>query len=626
MPLLEKPQQGHFWEDFFPPVDIPMVPDRPWVQCNIPIPPGLYKELCKLVMQKMDARVFKPSNSSYWSRWFCGLKKDGKSLCIVQLLEPLNQVTIAHSGVPPFTEHLAEQFAGHACNSMLDLYIGYDKQALDPSSHDLTIFQTPYRVLQLTTLPMGWTNSVPRFHNNVIHILQPEISHVTQPYIDDVPVKGPTTRYLQDNGEPETIPGNPGIQQFVWEHFQDLNHIVQWVKYSGSTFPGLKTTLCTKEITVPGHCCTMEERLPDESRVTKIANWRPCKDLMDVHAFLGTIGICRLFIKNFSHHAHHLVKLTRKAAPWEFGQDQISAMEDLKKALLSPPALWPIDYASMAPVILSVETSQISVSFRLSQCNLDDSKHGYYMWFGSITLNDREAKFSQLKLKLYGLYCALRSLKLYLIHIQNLIIEVNARYIKAMLQNPDISLSASINRWILAILMFHSTLVHVPGTHHTPNGDEHAWLLPSEIASIALVYSSFKLIQAPAIIITLFWPLLWRCDHLVETKNYQSMLNRHFAITRRIASRNYFVHKSALYRHSLSILEASDFNHSIFPQVLPVSPRWKQLSLRIKASQDWSLELLQQSVASKLSYSKVLRAIAAPSLFGLFSHTINWNS
>ena len=41
----------------------------------------------------------------------------------------------------------------------------------------------------LTTLPMGWTNSVPIFHDDVTHILQPEIPHVTQPYIDDVPVR-----------------------------------------------------------------------------------------------------------------------------------------------------------------------------------------------------------------------------------------------------------------------------------------------------------------------------------------------------------------------------------------------------------------------------------------------------
>jgi hypothetical protein len=168
---------------------------------------------------------------------------------------------------------------------------------------------------------MGWTNSVPIFHDDITYILQPEIPHTTQPYIDDVPVKEPPTRYIKDNREPKTIPENSGIQWFVWKHFQDLNHIVQQMKYSCRTFSGLKTTLCTPEITVLGHWCTIEGRLSDQSRVAKIVNWGPCKDLTDVHTFLGTIGICRLFIKNFSHHAHQLVKLTQKGAPWEFNQD-----------------------------------------------------------------------------------------------------------------------------------------------------------------------------------------------------------------------------------------------------------------------------------------------------------------
>ena len=73
----------------------------------------------------------------------------------MQSLEPLNAVTIAHSGVPPFTEQLVEQFAGRSCGAMLDLYVGYDERALAESSHDLTTFQSPYGALQLTTLPMG---------------------------------------------------------------------------------------------------------------------------------------------------------------------------------------------------------------------------------------------------------------------------------------------------------------------------------------------------------------------------------------------------------------------------------------------------------------------------------------
>ena len=38
-----------------------------------------------------------------------------------------------------------------------------------------------------------------------------------------------------------------------------------------------------------------------------------------------------------------------------------------------------------------------------------------------------------------------------------------------MLAKPDISPSASINRWIVAILTFHFELVHVAGSHHGPD-------------------------------------------------------------------------------------------------------------------------------------------------------------
>jgi hypothetical protein len=59
--------------------------------------------------------------------------------------------------------------------------------------------------------------------------------------------------------------------------------------------------------------------------------------------------------------------------------------------------------------------------------------------------------------------------RLYLIGVQNLVVEVDARYIKGMLSDPDISPSTSTNRWIVTILTFYFDLIHVPGTHHGPN-------------------------------------------------------------------------------------------------------------------------------------------------------------
>jgi hypothetical protein len=463
-------ERGRFRTDFFPPVEFPVIPHTPWIQRNFPIPPGLYTEVCGIIRKKMEAGVYEPSNSSYRSRWFCVLKKDGKSLRIVHSLEPLNAVTIKHSGVTPIPDHLAEQFAGRACGAMLDLYVGYDERPIAETSRDLTTFQTPFGAQRLVTLPMGWTNSVPIFHDDVTYILQPEIPTYTIPYIDDVPVKGPRTHYKLSDGSYETIPENPQIRRFVWEHFQNLNRIVQRMKYCGGTFSGHKLFLCVPEITVVGHLCTYEGRIPERSKAAVIRNWGPCNTLTEVRAFLGTVGLCRIFIKNFAHRAHALVKLTRKDVPFEFGPEQIAAQEDLKKAVLESPALRPIDYESQSPVILAVDTSYIAVGYYLCQCDSENRRKRYYSRFGSITLNDREARFSQAKLEIYGLYRALRELRLYLTGVRNLVVEVDARYIKGMLNNPDIVPSASINRWIVAILTFHFELVHVAGSNHGPDG------------------------------------------------------------------------------------------------------------------------------------------------------------
>jgi hypothetical protein len=136
---------------------------------------------------------------------------------------------------------------------MLDLYVGYDERLIAESSRDYTTFQTPFGALQLVTLPMGWTNSVPIFHDNVTFILQAEIPHTTILYIDNVPVKGPKSTYLKTDGSFETIPANPGIRRFIWEHFENLNQVVQRMKYCGGTFSGPKLYLCVPEIFVLGH-------------------------------------------------------------------------------------------------------------------------------------------------------------------------------------------------------------------------------------------------------------------------------------------------------------------------------------------------------------------------------------
>ena len=50
---------------------------------------------------------------------------------------------------------------------------------------------------------------------------------------------------------------------------------------------------------------------------------------------------------------------------------------------------------------------------------------------------------------------------MYMVGLENFMVEVDAKYIKGMINNVDIQPSATINRWIARILLFDFKLRHV---------------------------------------------------------------------------------------------------------------------------------------------------------------------
>lgn len=459
-------EKGKFSEDYFEPVVIPTVEHVPWMLKNIPIPPGIYDQVIEVIRKKIQAGVYEPSNSSYRSRWFCVLKKDGKALRLVHDLQPLNAVAIRDSGIIPAVEPYAESFGGRACYGMFDLFVGYDQRSLAPQSRDLTTFQTPLGTLRLTSIPMGYTNSVQIFHGDTTFLLQEEIPHITVPFLDDIPVKGPISRYQDEDGKHETISENEGIRRFVWEHIQNVNRVIQRIKHAGGTFSALKSHICVATALIVGHKCSINGRLPDESRIQKIMDWPICRTLTEVRGFLGTLGTLRIFIKDFAAHAKPLVQLTRKGVEFEFDEEQILAMEKLKMMVQNCKAIKAIDYSSDREVTLAVDSSWMAAGFILSQQGEDGKR--YPSRFGSITWNATEQRYSQAKLELYGLFRALQAVKMYIIGVKNLVVEVDAKYIKGMINNPDIQPNATINRWIAGVLLFNFKLRHVSAKDHTP--------------------------------------------------------------------------------------------------------------------------------------------------------------
>ncbi|KAF8210737.1 hypothetical protein K438DRAFT_1958960 [Mycena galopus ATCC 62051] len=106
----EDTERGTFKDEYFSPYKITMVPHVPWEYKSIPIPPGILQKVIDVLKLKTEAGIYEMCQSSYCSRWFCVLKKNGK-LCIVHDLQPLNKVSIWDAAMLPIVDDFVEGFA-----------------------------------------------------------------------------------------------------------------------------------------------------------------------------------------------------------------------------------------------------------------------------------------------------------------------------------------------------------------------------------------------------------------------------------------------------------------------------------------------------------------------------------
>ena len=459
----DEKERGTFRSDYFSDYVIPTVEHEPWIEKNIPLAQGHKDELLRLLQEKINAGVYERAHTAYRSRWFYVLKKDG-GLRIVHDLQKLNGVTIRDSAVPPIIEEFVEAYAGRSVYTVLDMYWGFHARVLDIHSRDLTAFQTPLGSFRLTSLPMGYANAPAEFQACMMFILQDEVPNVAGVFIDDVPIKGPVTRYIGPDGEEEVLPENPGIRRYIWEHLNDVHRILHRIGEAGGTVSAKKMQLCRAEVEIVGHKCSASGRQPVDSRTKKIETWPVPTDLKEVRGFLGLCGTVRIWIKDFSILARPLVDLTRKGVDFFWGPEQQEAFDCLKQLVSSAPALRPINYSSDKPVILSVDTSEHGIGMILSQ--EDNEGRRAPARYGSIPLKGYSDRYGQSKLELYGLLRALHKFRAHLSGVKNLVVEVDASSIRGMLNHPDVQPSAVLNRWINGIKQFTFQLVHVPAHKH----------------------------------------------------------------------------------------------------------------------------------------------------------------
>ncbi len=302
----------------------------------------------------------------------------------------------------------------------------------------------------------------------MIGTMYPEQAEV---FIDDCVVKGPKSMFSRS-----TIPGNDQIQVFIWKYARSIQKLLARVLESGATISGSKMVLVTLRLQLLGAEVMIDGAHVSHEVTAKLARWPACRNPTEVRGFLGTVGVVWRWIRDFTKIAKPLMLLTKKMtlSEFEWTEEAQESMELLKHLASTAVPVRMLDYElarkvkslnqrenDVGLVSIHVDTSNIGVGWMIAQ-RLEEAE--YPIVFGSITLNEREGRYSQPKLELYGVFRALKAEwhRLHNIHFR---VIVDAGFIAQMMQALDLP-NAAMTRWIVYIQLFTFEIQHNPGVMH----------------------------------------------------------------------------------------------------------------------------------------------------------------
>ena len=164
-------------------------------------------------------------------------------------------------------------------------------------------------------------------------------------------VKRPKTKY---NNEELA----PGIRRYIFEKIKNLDKVLPDLEPVGFTIAEAKSQFCRADLKIVGYICDADGRHSDTFKFLKILAWPECTKVTPARKFMRVCAYYRIWIKDFAQVASLIYHLFKKNIPLVKGKEQVEAMDLLKLALTTPPALVSFDYTKgVGDIILAIDAS-----------------------------------------------------------------------------------------------------------------------------------------------------------------------------------------------------------------------------------------------------------------------------
>jgi hypothetical protein len=447
-------ESGRFHEDVCPPYEIKTIPHKAWQVPTFQPPKKILPIVVEMIQERLRREALEFCDSQYRNPWFLVQKKDAKYR-LINNAQHINAVSIRDANLPPNTDDFSEQYAGCKILTIMDFFSGYDHVTLSKKSRDMTAFQTPLGLVRHCTMIQGATNSPGAFLRIVMKVLYRHIPFHANVFIDDIVCGGSKDNYNDELAM-------PGVRRFVLDHIVKLDDILYDIELAGGTIKASKSEWGMERLAMVGYEVDEFGRHPMQNKVDKIARWPECRDIHEVRMFVGIAVYYRIWVMCFAIIAKPLFQLLKLGAEWEWGENQRRAMNTIKQAIMSPPALSSIDYGEPAlMVFIGVDASAEGAGAVLEQMGRDGKRHP--IRFESTLWSKAESNWHSTKLECRAVVWALKKFRIWIYGV-HFTIETDAQTLIAQLNRTTTELPGSLmNRWLAYILMWDFEIKHVPG-------------------------------------------------------------------------------------------------------------------------------------------------------------------
>ena len=266
----------------------------------------------------------------------------------------------------PILDDILPQLDGARIFTIIDVKDEYCILKLSEEASNLTMTSTPFGNIRWLRLPFGLKPSGDKFQyalKDALHGLQG--IHVIADYILVVG-KG-----LDDISAAR-------------DHDQNLTALLQRCTEKSIKLNKDKVKLRCKEVTYMGNVITPDVLKPDDKKIDAINKMQAPHDVKGVQRLIGMVNYLTRFVLNLSATLEPIRRLTQNGVTFQWGKEQHSAFDEIKRVLISDQVLKYYD-ANSDNLVLQCDACRSGLGAVLFQ---DDRPIGY----GSRLLTTAEKK------------------------------------------------------------------------------------------------------------------------------------------------------------------------------------------------------------------------------------------